>query len=56
MKKKILIGNEIFSVSNSIFKDFVLYNSRYCFSYDLDRLIEDIRKKYKPIVILDFVK
>jgi len=53
MKKKILINLEVYSVSNKIFNDFVRYSSRGVFSYDLDALIEIIKEKYKPILILD---
>lgn len=51
--KNILIGKEVYKVTEKEFIDFCYYNNESIFKYDIDRLIESIKSKRKLITTID---
>lgn len=51
--KNVLIGKEVYRVTEKEFTDFCYYNNKSVFKYDIDRLIESIKNKRKLITTVD---
>lgn len=51
--KNVLIGKDVYRVTQKEFNDFFYYNNKSVFNYEINRLIENIKSKRKLVVTVD---